>query len=308
MHSLQPITKPVAHAEGPHWVASEQALYYVDIAGFSVHRYDTKEKKHTSIKLNDPVGLVIPIKNVRGKFVIGYGTNITILEWDGISNNYKLHTKYQVDVDKPGNRFNDGKADFNGNLWLGTMGREEPAGVVAKDQGTLYRVLASNCKLDSVLVPVSVSNGITWNGDNTIMYYIDSPTRKIDAFDFYLKTATIENRRTLFDFEKNNVPGLPDGMTSDSHDNLWIACWGGSKVIQVSKEGKLLRSILLPVTRVSSATWGGPNLDILYVTTISAGLSAEELKVQPDAGAVFAITGLGVKGRKENTASSCLID
>uniref|UniRef100_R4G322 Regucalcin n=1 Tax=Rhodnius prolixus TaxID=13249 RepID=R4G322_RHOPR len=308
MHTLQAVTKPVQTGEGPHWVAKEKALYFVDINGFGVHRYDTKENKHTSVKLDDTVGFVIPIKNKTGKFVIGYGTNITILEWDGISSNYNLQHKYQVEQDKPKNRFNDAKADVNGNLWLGTMERDEPLGNFTKYVGSLYRVLSTNCKLDTELSSVSISNGITWNAENTIMYYIDSLTRKIDVFDYDLRTATIANRRTFFDFEENNLSGFPDGMTSDSEDNLWIACFNGSKVIQVSQQGKLLRSIAIPAAKVTSVTWGGTDLDVLYVTTFRAGFSDEELKAQPDAGAVFAVTGLGVKGRQENTASSCLLD
>ncbi|KAK9501509.1 hypothetical protein O3M35_012220 [Rhynocoris fuscipes] len=185
------------------------------------------------------------------------------------------------------------------------MGTEKN-GTYPEGVGTLYRV-KTNGKLDAPVPSVTISNGLAWNSENNIMYYIDSPTRKIDAFDYDLNTASIENRRTFFDFAKENVLGVPDGMTIDADDNLWIACYGASQVIQVSKEGKLLRSIKFPVTRVTSAGWGGPNFDILYVTSASIGLPEEQHKSEPAAGAVFSVTGLGVKGRENYLASETLV-
>ncbi|KAL1137640.1 hypothetical protein AAG570_009336, partial [Ranatra chinensis] len=290
---IKQISEPHLHGEGPHWSINEQALYYVDIARFTIHRYEPNNNNHTSLALNKPVSVIIPL-NAKDKFVIGYGKSISTLTWDGASPIYKLEEHVEVDKDKPANRFNDGKADVLGNLWIGTMGNEK-AGVVEMNQGSLYK-FSKDCNVRKFISPVSISNGIAWNKANTLMYYIDSPTRRIDVFNFDANKGNISNRRVLFDFEKNGILGVPDGMTIDNNDNLWIACWGGSKVIQVSGRGKLLRSIELPVERVTSVAFGGNNLSTLYVTTMKAGLSSEKQSRQPNAGALFAIEHLGITG------------
>lgn len=141
----------------------------------------------------------------------------------------------------------------------------------------------------------------------------------------------------LIDFQKTGLSGTPDGMTIDDDDNLWIACWNGSKVSKVifihlciwfpriettkynvffelaqvlhvdSKTGKVLSEVKLPVERVTSVTFGGPNNDILYVTTMREGLTDEELKKQPDAGAVFSVSNLNATGHNNNRrAANCL--
>lgn len=111
------------------------------------------------------------------------------------------------------------------------------------------------------------------------------------------------NRRTVFNFNKFDIPGVPDGMTMDSDDRLWVAVYKGGRVIHVDpSNGTLLRTVMLPVSQVTSCAFGGPGLSILYVTTSQRGLPREK---EPQAGAVFALHGLGVKGqRKSNIAKT----
>lgn len=300
---IQQETEPVEHSEGPHWSQEEEALFFVDISGHAVHKFVPHSKSHTSVKLNDTVGVVVPVEG-QDAFVIGYGREVTLLKWDGASDRYTLTTKFRVDQRKRGNRFNDGKADAKGNLWIGTMGEEKPVGVVKPNQGTLFKV-SNTCQLTSEVSPVSISNGIAWNKANDKMFYIDTPTRRIDVFDYDLSSGTISNQKPFFEFEKFNVSGSPDGMTIDTEDNLWVACWGGSQVIEISKAGILTRSVSLPVERVTSVAWGGPNLDVLYVTSMRTGLTPDQLKTQPNAGALFSIKGLGAKGWPGQSVSEC---
>lgn len=108
------------------------------------------------------------------------------------------------------------------------------------------------------------------------------------------------NRRTIFNFTENNVIGVPDGMTMDEHDNLWVAVYAGKSVLNIdSRNGNLIRKIPFPVTKITSCVFGGANLDTLYVTSSRVGLSDDQLKEEPEAGSVFEVTGLGVKGQSK---------
>ncbi|XP_075216427.1 regucalcin-like [Lycorma delicatula] len=295
--TLIPVTLPVLHGEGPHWDAHIQVLYFVDISGKTVHRLNPSTNTHTSISLNDTVSFVIPLRGRVNQFIIGLGKSLAVLLWDGLGPDFELHVKESVDKDKHGNRFNDGKADPWGRLWAGTMGEENPVGSVKMNQGTLYHWSMTLCRLENKLSPVSISNGIAWSDDMKFMYYADTPTRQIDVFDY--DGGEIKNRRIAFDFAENNVLGNPDGMTIDRQNYLWIACWGGYRVIQIDPQlKKLIKTILLPVERITSVTFGGPLLDILYVTTMKLGLNDMELRKQPLAGSTFAVTNLGSRDEK----------
>lgn len=301
---LQQITSPITLAEGPFWDSEKQTLFFVDIAGYTVHSYHPSTRTHTTAYIGKDVGFIFPIKGTKDEFLIGRGNDLVHLKWDGFNSTLTPEMKILSTVDqaKPGNRFNDAKVDASGRLWAGTMGYDYPLTGVKPNQGTLYRMSQDPsspgpCKLEPVVSPVSISNGIAWNSENTLMYYIDTPTRKVDVFDYDIRSGSIANRRTVFDFQTNFVPGSPDGMTVDADGKLWIACWGGSRIIKVDPvSSTLLASILLPVERVTSVAFGGMNYDTLYVTTMKKGLSYEQLLNQPNAGALFKITNLPSRG------------
>ncbi|KAI5694077.1 hypothetical protein M8J76_004576 [Diaphorina citri] len=276
---LQQVTKPLTHGEGPYWDSEKQALYFVDISGYTIHRYHPTTRSHTTAYIGTDVGFIFPVKGTRDEFLIGRGTDLVHLIWDGLNSTLtpQMRILATVDQGKPGNRFNDAKVDASGRLWAGTMGYESATTGVKPNQGTLYRMsqdpaLPGPCKLDPVVTPVSISNGIAWNSGNNLM-------------------------RTVFDFATAFVPGSPDGMTIDSDGKLWIASWGGSRIIKVDPvTSTLLASILLPVERPTSVAFGGMNYDTLYVTTMRKGLSYEQLLSQPNAGALFKITNLPNRG------------
>jgi len=192
---------------------------------------------------------------------------------------------------KPHNRFNDGKVDSSGRLWVGSMSVDESK----KHQGSVF-VVQGDGSYKQVITDVSISNGIAWSGDETKLYYIDTPTQQIIQYEYNKATATLSNRKVAIEIPK--TLGEPDGMTIDTDDNLWIGLWNGSNVAQYNPQsGQLLRLVRIPAPKVTSACFGGPNLDILYVTTASI---ETDLKKYPAAGCVFAVTGLGVKGRPFN--------
>ncbi|PSN53206.1 hypothetical protein C0J52_04508 [Blattella germanica] len=298
---VEQIAPSITLGEGPHWDHSTQTLYYVDINNSTVSKYVPATKKHTTVKIEGgPVSLVIPLEGEKDKFVITVGRNVAIMTWDGETST-PSEVKYVAVVDtekgQENNRINDGKADPTGRLWAGTMGIN-----VAKedefvpDAGSLFS-FDKNWKPTTHETKITVSNGLAWNEKLKQMYYIDSPTKCVHAFDYDAKTAKISNKRIAFDYAINGVEGFPDGMTIDTEGKLWVACFFGSQVIRVDPiEGKLLTQIPIPSSQVTSVAFGGPQLDELYVTSANINLSEADLKKNPGSGGTFRVTGVGAKG------------
>jgi sugar lactone lactonase YvrE len=191
--------------------------------------------------------------------------------------------------DRPQNRFNDGKCDPAGRFWAGTLALEGKRGVC-----NLWR-LDADLTAHKMVEGVSVSNGIVWTQDRRTMYYVDTPTGRVDCFDYDHATGEIANRSVAV-----RIPGemgFPDGMTIDSEGMLWVCLWQGGKVSRWDpREGRLLQTVDLPASNVTSCAFGGENLDQLYITTARSGLSDEQLQAQPLAGGLFradvGVTGL----------------
>jgi sugar lactone lactonase YvrE len=152
--------------------------------------------------------------------------------------------------------------------------------------GTLSRITGDG-SVSGVLDDVAVSNGIGWSPDGRQMYYIDSPTRRIDVFDYEAAGGTVANRRPFVEIEDG--AGFPDGLTVDADGCVWVALWDGSAVRRYSPAGELDRVIELPVPRVTACAFGGADLSDLYVTTARVGLTAPH----PMAGALLVVPGAG---------------
>nr|CAD7451411.1 unnamed protein product [Timema bartmani]CAD7464760.1 unnamed protein product [Timema tahoe] len=180
-------------------------------------------------------------------------------------------------------------------MWAGTMGPEPTVGNTVPYQGAFYSLDTYSHDAEPHILNVSISNGLAWNAAGDVLYWIDTPTLNVYAFDFDVDSAEISNQRSVFNFTANNVTGFPDGMTIDSDGNLWVACFSGGQVINVDpRTSRLLQTVKIPAERVTSAMFGGPQLDTLFVTTSRFGLTDDQLLQQPLAGSVFAVTGLGV--------------
>ncbi|KDR17045.1 hypothetical protein L798_09047 [Zootermopsis nevadensis] len=245
------------------------------------------------------VSLVIPLEGTKDKFVITVGRNVAILTWDGESST-PTDVKYVSAVDNEkelqGNKLNDGKADPTGRLWTGSLGPDTGSITDLPPVGSLFS-FSKDWKPTKHVTKIKVANGLAWNEHLNLMYYIDSLTRKVEAFDFDAESGKITNRRTAFDFEINEVDGFPDGMAIDIEGKLWVACFGGSQVIRVDPaSGKLLSRIPIPTPQVTSVAFGGPQLDELYVTSGNILLNEGQKEAYPESGATFRVTGLGVKG------------
>jgi sugar lactone lactonase YvrE len=191
----------------------------------------------------------------------------------------------------PETRFNDGKASPEGRMWVGTMG--EP-GKVKPGVGGLF-VIDQNRTGRRALDKITISNGMAWTADGKIMYYIDTPDGCVYAFDYDAQLGEISNRRVAFPIPAGT--GHPDGCCIDAEGNLWVAQWGGSRVVGYRPaDGSIFAEVHLPATNVSSCTFGGPDLGDMIITTAKEHLTPEERAAQPHAGNVFIVRNIGWKG------------
>ncbi|OLF13420.1 SMP-30/gluconolactonase/LRE family protein [Actinophytocola xanthii] len=269
-----------AHAtlgEGPVWDPRENVLRWVDIEPGEVHRFDPASGEDTAFAVGEPVGTVAA--RAGGGLVLATASGIWACRADGADRRL-LHA---IDTDPPGGRFNDGKADPWGRFWAGTM-LEGTDGAAA-----LYR-LDREGPPRPVVTGVSVSNGLGWSPDGTTMYYVDTQTRGVDAFDHDPETGSITNRRRFAEVER----GWPDGLTVDAEGGVWVALWDGWGLCRFAPDGRREELVELPAQRVTSCAFGGPELSTLYITSARTGL--RDLDGQPLAGALFSAKP-GVSGQ-----------
>lgn len=271
--------------EGPCWSPRDGVLYWVDILTPSIHSFDLRSGQDSEFKLGSMVSCAVP-KSTGGLLVATPGGLMT---FDNESK--RLSLLCHPESERPGNRYNDGKCDRMGRLWVGTLDMG-----AAANRGNLFRVESDGSwkKMDSGF---TVANGLGWSPDNRLMYFADSARRIIYVYDFDLRAGTVANRRPFVTFETND--GTPDGLTVDEEGCVWVAVWDAWRVSRYSPEGKELLRIRLPVPRPTSCCFGGPDLDTLYITSASVRLNEQALKAAPLSGALFAVRVPGVRGLPE---------
>ena len=263
--------------EGAYWDWRSKELLRVDIAGGRVIKLAPSGDLLKEYQLGNKVGAVIGIDN-SDNYLLVEQHGLTVMQPTGV----RTELLTLIDETEP-KRFNDAKADPSGRLWAGVMTNQKIPG-----EGALYSYQLGGL-MHQMLTDLTVPNGMDWSSDLTTMYFIDSPTRTVGVYDFDLETAEISLRNSL----AIPVEGHPDGMTLDAEYNLWIALWDGSCVIKLSPDGKLLDQIKLPVSRVTTCTFGGDDLSTLFITSASFEVN-EEL-----AGSVFSYQ-TDTQGRKAN--------
>ncbi|MEV7070537.1 SMP-30/gluconolactonase/LRE family protein [Streptomyces sp. NPDC093990] len=254
--------------EGPTW--DGERLLWIDILGARLHSYDPVSGHRTVRVLDQHIGAVKP--RAGGGLVLNLRDGVALTDPDGT-----LRWLHHEPV--PGRRANDAAVAPDGSLWAGTMRYDEAPG-----GGTLSRITGDGTHR-TVLDDVAVSNGTGWSPDGRLMYYIDSPTRRVDVFDH--EDGQISGRRTFVAVEEG--AGFPDGLTVDADGCVWVALWDGSAVRRYTPDGKLDRVITLPTPRVTACAFGGPDLTDLYVTTARVGLSSPH----PVAGSLLVVPGAG---------------
>lgn len=269
--------------EGPVWDARNRALCWVDITSGHIHEFRLADQSHRTLELGEMVGAVALLEN--GDYLAALQGGLALVHRESGARTPLCHPE----AARPENRYNDGKCDPAGRFWVGTMALDERPGA-----GNLY-MINRDCTTELKVKGVSISNGLAWSADRRTLFYIDSPTHQVQAFDFNLETGGLSNRRVAL-----NIPaaeGTPDGMAIDREGMLWIAHWDGWQVARWDPEtGKKLLGWRLPAARITSCTFGGDGLNDLYVTSARVGLSDEALSQQPMAGAVFVFKNCGVRG------------
>jgi sugar lactone lactonase YvrE len=272
-------TEPVGNihsqwGEGPVWWRG--ALYFVDIEGHRVHRYDPASGEEKTWDVGQRVGTVVPRES--GGLVIAGDHGLFFLdEITGL-----LTAIADPEADKPDNRFNDGKCSPDGRFFAGTISLVKKTG-----DARLYR-LDPDLTLHEAFGPVTNSNGIAWSADGATVFYIDTPRREVLAFDY--TNGQLRNMRSVI--STAGLDASPDGMAIDASGHLWIAfCHGGCVVCYDPVTGNELRRVELPCLETTACAFGGPDLADLYVTTgVHKSIQEEH------AGRLFVIRGLGVTG------------
>jgi sugar lactone lactonase YvrE len=259
-----------AHArlgEGPFWDTRVDRLGWVDILAGRVHRFDPATGEDVAVDVGEHVGAAVP--RAAGGLALAVASGFALLADDG-------RVTPVARVAGPGLRMNDGKADPRGRFLAGSMAYDETPGA-----GALYR-LDPDHRVDVLVEGVTVSNGLAWTADGATMYYIDTPTSGVDAFDYDLDNGTLANRRRVITIPES--AGHPDGMTIDDDGHLWVALWEGWAVRRYAADGTLLAVVDLPVSQVTSCAFGGPDRGDLYITSATPSDGEAE---QPHAGGLF---------------------
>lgn len=272
--------------EGPVWDWQKQLLFWVDIEGKKLHRYEPSKQESTEWSFGQMIGAAVPAEN--GHLLLALESGLATFDWES----EKLTELGVLENSNQNIRFNDGKVGPDGNFWVGTMHKE-----AAPRAGNLYCV-GPDLKSVLTISDTSISNGMAWSSDNSTFYYIDSPTFEVRAFNFDSKNGSISNGRTVIEVPKGY--GSPDGMSIDSEGMLWVAHWGGHCVRRWNPEtGKVLTKVEVNAPHVTSCCFGSADLKTLYITTARSGLTEAQLKEFPQSGGLF-VYKTEVKGTSIN--------
>ena len=256
--------------EGPLWDHRVLALYWVDIPEQKIFRYFPSTGSWDVYDVSLPVSVMGIMAS--GGFILG--TSKGFATWN--PDNGMMEFIADPEDDQPESRFNDGAVDRQGRFWAGTYSK--------KTSTTLYRLDADHT-IHIMETGITVCNGIGWSPDNKTMYFTDTRRRLIYAYDFDVKTGSVDNRRPFV--HTPEADDVPDGLTVDNEGFVWSARFGGWKVVRYDPGGKIEREIKLPVKYPTSCTFGGEGLSDLYITTCRSYVPEEHLKEQPLAGDLF---------------------
>jgi sugar lactone lactonase YvrE len=271
--------------EGPMWSSADNALYWVDILTPAVHRFDVASGSDSAVMLGAMVSAAVP--KASGGLLLA--TPAGLMSFSFATRG--LQPFCHPEAGRSGNRYNDGKCDRMGRLWVGTL---DIGG--APNRGRLYRV-DGDAGWQLMDDGFSVANGLGWSPDNRHMYFTDSGRRTIYVYDFDLRSGSIANRRPLIVLPPDD--GTPDGMTVDDEGCLWIAIWDAWRISRHAADGRELMRVRLPVPRPTSCCFGGDQLDTLFVTSASLRLGTAALQQAPLSGSLFAVRVPGVHGLPE---------
>ena len=266
--------------EGTLWVKEHNSIYFVDIKKKKIHILNVKNKKKKVIKVNKQIGFIAHIK--KNTFILGLEREIRIVNLKS----KKVIKSIVIEEDLSNNRINDGKTDPKGRLWFGTMDNPERS----IKNGSLY-CLDKDLIIHKVDTGYFITNGPAFLNENNF-YHTDSRRRIIYKLKInkYLKII----KKEVF-IKLNSKNGSPDGMTLDRNKNLWVATYGGAKLLVFNKNGKLKHTVKFPAKNITNCTFGGKNNTEIFVTTAKKSMNKSELQRYSFSGSLFSVKS-NIKG------------
>jgi len=273
-------------AEGPLWDDERHVLWWVDISAGRVHRFDPATGSDSVIEIGRPVGCVA-LRDDGALVVAAPEALLTLNPETGATDALARFEPEPVAL-----RCNDGKCDPHGRFWIDRLALDRAPGA-----SSLVRFAGS--RFETVLRGLTIPNGLGWSADGKRMYFVDSPRRVVSVFDFDETTGALAHGRPFARVDESlGLPAsaVPDGLTVDEDDGVWVAVWGGGCVLRFAPDGSLLARIDVPVTRASSCAFGGADLADLFITTAWEDATPDELAAEPAAGGIYRARP-GVRGR-----------
>ncbi|WP_319529601.1 SMP-30/gluconolactonase/LRE family protein [uncultured Cohaesibacter sp.] len=270
------------HGEGAIWQHEKGLLWWVDINGKALWSYDPVSKKSRSHSMPERICCAVPRQD-KG-WIIAFEQNLVLTD-DLESGDFTVIHTYEPN--NRGSRFNDGRTDRKGRLIIGGM--NEASG--AADTSVLR--VDADLSVHELIFDVSCSNSTCFSPVGDVMYFTDTPEKTIRAYSYDQDTGSLISMRYLADM--SDEPGLPDGSCVDEEGYLWNAEWEGRRVVRIAPDGTIDRIIEVPVWKPTCCTFGGPDLDTLYITTSQLASSREILDREPQSGGLFAVKP-GVRG------------
>lgn len=258
--------------EGPVWDAARRELLFVDIMAGRLYRTAADQTVELAAEIDRALGAALPGPDDTVLLVTRSG--FSVLDGDG-----RIAPVLDVLADRPDLRFNDAKCDPAGRCFAGTLSLIDAPGdaeLMRLDQGP---------RVEVVVPGVGLSNGLGWSPDGATMYFTDTTSGRVDRFAFDLESGNLGARAPFI----AEMPGTPDGLCVDGSGAVWVALWDGSEIHRYTPDGRSDTVVELPVPHVTSCAFGGPDGDILFITTARSGLSAAQIDRFPRAGDVFAL-------------------
>ena len=272
------------HGEGVFWNPQDNCIWWTDINGYQLWQYNPITGLNKSRTMPDRVCCFAPRRS--GGFIVAFAQSVVL--HDNIdATEGEWTTICEFEAHNVNTRTNDGRTDRMGRFIVGGMNE------VTAEYDSSVICIDKNLKVKTLIEGVSCANSICFSPDGETFYFADTLENNIQTYDYDQKMATISNRRVLTSFE--NEPGIPDGSCVDSEGYIWNAEWNGHRVVRISPNGKLDTIVEVPVLNPTCCSFGGPNLDTLYITTSRLMMDDEMLHREPNSGGLFAVKP-GVKG------------
>lgn len=290
--SFQAVHADTLLGEGPLWCTRSRTLWWIDGSRPQLLRWRWQAERAESWALARPPAALALMAD--GRLLIAFRARFACLDEAGAP----LRELTTPSLDLGDERFNDGKVDRMGRLWIGTIDRE-----LERPLGRLRRIDAQGIHI--MAEGFALSNGIGWSPDDRTLYFSESFERRIHRYRYDNQRGRIVPADDLTGFVRGAAK--PDGLTVDAEGGIWCAVFGGGCVDRYLPDGRLDRRLRLPVSNPTSCMFGGPDLRTLFVTTAKHGLTPEQVKRESLAGSLLAIP-MDVAGLPETPlASDCVL-